>query len=508
MANREDLDSSDAVVLTHALEKLRARDGLVLERLQITTRRSDVAPLLRLPLVQNFASVQDIDLALAAVQVVAQCVRDTTDGTYQIVADAILALGVLEDAYAQHGLDDKVIQALRAASLGRRRATLLSHWRNLHLAMGLAPDHAPSDRTLRGTIESDVLRQLARQLLQPGDDLIAVPTTAEAGRSAGHQQTPPAGRVIVIGGAVMDVIFRTKLIPQHETSTLADDCLLTPGGKGVSQAVAAARLGLKVSLVAALGDDQFGQEIVEHLRTENVDTSLLKIVRGARTPITGVFELRLGDSIAAVWRNDKVINLSVRDVDLLSRQIADCDAVLLTFEVPRETFQRAVDLAHPDEDFRPFVIVTPGQPYPDGGISRLALSQIDYLVAHAWELERYVPSHHDRFDPDRVGDHLLERGVGTVCLLGYGGGLIYSHTTRINRLPTVSSPFKESATTRDAFCAALATKLIDDGAFTEGGARWVAAAMECAAEDHTHATTMPDRERIERKLRNARPNSH
>jgi ribokinase len=503
MANREELDSSEAVVLTHALEKLRARDGLVLERLQTTTRKSDVAPLLRLSLVQDFARLQDIDPALAALQVVAQCVRDTTDGTHQIVADAILGLGVLGDGYSQHGLDERVIQALRADSLGRRRATLLSHWRHLHLAMGLQPSDPPSDRTLRGTMESDVLRQLARQLLQPGNHPLAVQGPAPV--PPGTPRATPAGRVIVVGGAVMDVIFRTKLIPQHETSTLADDCLLAPGGKGVSQAVAAARLGLKVSLVAALGDDQFGQDIVEYLREENVDTSLLKIVRGARTPMTGVFELRLGDSIAAVWRNDKVINLGVRDLDLLSRQIADCDAILLTFEIPRETFQRAVDLASPDQSQSPTVIVTPGQPYADGGVSHQALSQIDYLVAHAWELDRYVPPGHDRFDPDRVGEHLLELGVRTVCLLGYGGGLIYSQTApRIDRLPTVSSPFKESSTTRDAFCAALAAKLIDDGAFTESVAEWATAAMACAAEDHTHSTTMPDRERIERKLRTAR----
>ncbi len=332
-------------------------------------------------------------------------------------------------------------------------------------------------------------------------DLVDLP----AGPLRSATRTQATGRVIVVGGAVMDVIFRTKRIPQHETSTLADDCLLTPGGKGVSQAVAAARLGLKVSLVAALGDDQFGQEIVQHLRAENVDTSLLKIVRGARTPMTGVFELRLGDSIAAVWRNDRVINLGVRDIDLLSRQIADCDVILVTFEVPRDTVHRALSLAHTSQRSRPTVIVTPGQPYADGGISRQSLAQIDYLVAHAWELERYIPPGYDRFDPDRVGDHLLDRGVGTLCLLGNGGGLIYSQNApKLTRLPTVSSPFKESSATRDAFCAALAAGLIDeDGVFDGEVAKWATAAMACAAEDFTHSTTMPDRDRIERKLREA-----
>jgi ribokinase len=67
----------------------------------------------------------------------------------------------------------------------------------------------------------------------------------------------------------------------------------------------AARLGLDVSLITTLADDQFGQEILQHLRMQKVDTSLVKVAPGARTPVTGVFELPLGDSIAAFWRNER-----------------------------------------------------------------------------------------------------------------------------------------------------------------------------------------------------------
>ncbi|GAA1514874.1 PfkB family carbohydrate kinase [Kribbella lupini] len=504
MANRDDPDSSEAVVLTHALRALRMRAGVVLARLE-DTKNEDVASLLNLPVVRAHAERQEIGRPDAALQIIAQAVRDTEHATHRIVADAVLGLGVLADVYAQHGLDDKVIQSLRAGAVGRRRATLLANWRRLHEAMDETATEPPSDRTLRGSTEPEVLRQLARRLIQPG------PVSPTAGPlSSAHDPAPPpnapAGRVIVVGGAVMDAIFRTRMIPQHETSVPAHDFTLSPGGKGVTQAIAAARLGLKVSLVAAVADDQFGHEIVQHLRTENVDTSLLKIVRGARTPMTGVFELSLGDSIAAVWRNEKEISLTVRDVDLLGRQIADCDALLLTFEVPRDTVQRTLSLAHSNETTRPIVIVTPGQPHPDGRISRSALGQIDYLVAHTWELERYGPTAQDRFDADRLGEHLLDGGVDTLCLLGTGSGLIYSRTApTIDRLPTVSrSPFKEVSITRDAFCAALAAKLIDDGpTLTAATARWVTAAMACAAEDFPLSTTMPDRDRINRKLREA-----
>jgi ribokinase len=423
---------------------------------------------------------------------VTRCVEETANVTHRIVADAILGLGVLSDSYLQHQLDEKIARSLRSDALGKRRTALLTHWRRLHEAMGVTPAEPPSDRTLRGTVEREVLKELARQLIR-----------LDAGQHTATITRPEAlrGRVIVVGAAVIDAIFRTRVIPQHETSTPAHGFALSPGGKGLSQAIAAARLGLDVSLVAAVADDQFGREIVQHLQSEHVDTTLLKLVPNSRTPVTGVFELPLGDSIAAYWRNEQQIHLAVRDIDGLSRQFASCDVLLATFETPRETLDRTLDLTRAAQRGGPTVIVTPGQPYAEGGLARQSLEQIDYLVAHPWELAKLAPSADERFDPDRVSDQLLRRGVKNVCLLGNGGGTIYSQTGNPKRLPTLSSHFKESSTTRDAFCAALAAKLAEGKSFSPAVSKWVTAAMACAAEDYSHSTSMPDRERIERKLR-------
>jgi ribokinase len=499
MANRDEWDSPDAAVLTHALEKLRARDGITLARLQ--SRNEGVGPLLRVAAIQTASASHGIDPASAALHILAQCIAETANVTHRIVADAILGLGVLSDSYLEHQLDEKIPQVLRSDALGKRRRALLTHWRRLHEAMGVTPGEPPSDRTLRGTMEPEVLKELARQLIRLDADQNTPGITRPEDVPAGQPPEIPLGRVIVVGAAVIDAIFRTRVIPQHETSTPAQGFALSPGGKGLSQAIAAARLGLDVSLVAAVADDQFGREIVQHLQSENVNTTLLKRVPNSRTPVTGVFELPLGDSIAAYWRNEQQIHLAVRDVDPLSRQIASCDVLMATFETPRETLDRTLDLTRSGQRGGPTVIVTPGQPYPEGGLARQSLAQIDYLVAHTWELEKLAPSTDERFEPDRVSDQLLQRGVKNVCLLGNGGGTIYSQTSNPKRLPTLTSHFKESSTTRDAFCAALAAKLAEGKSFTPAVSKWVTAAMACAAEDYSHSTSMPDRERIERKLK-------
>ncbi len=94
MTNRTDMVSPDALVLTHALEKLRARDGLTHSRLD-NSRSVEAAPLLGLAAVRRYAAVHDIELAQAALDVVKECVRENLHGSHCIVADAVLGLGYI-----------------------------------------------------------------------------------------------------------------------------------------------------------------------------------------------------------------------------------------------------------------------------------------------------------------------------------------------------------------------------------------------------------------------------
>jgi len=377
-------ESPDELVLTHALEKLRARDGVTLTRLEAGAH-GVAAPLLSLAAVRRYASIHNVQPTRAALAVIAECVRDALIGTDRIVADAVLALGIFADAHYRHAIEPRVVDALRSDLLSRRRSALLANWRRLHEAIGVAPVDAPSDRTLRGDLEGLVLAELARQLIRRevyslGSDSVMMPSPGHDAQKATAQRA--GGRVIVVGGAVMDATFRTKVLPERDTSGEAYDFDLSPGGKGLTQAVAAARLGLDVSLLAAVADDRFGQEIVESLQHEGVDTSMLKHVSDARTPFTGVIEFELGDSIAVNWRNEKEVRLDIRDVERFESQLLASDAVLVTFEFPRESMQRTLDLIHRPQMRGPLKIVTPAHPYSDGGVSSQALAKIDYLVAY------------------------------------------------------------------------------------------------------------------------------
>ncbi len=492
-----DEQSAKTLLLASVLEKLRTHAGLTIDRL-----RSDgtglAAPLLDLAANGHLDGAPDPDPAVTAFQLVTDCVREDLHGIQQVVADVILALKLNTEALAGADVDDLITRSLYSPALGRRRETLLNNWHRLHEALGHQPSDAPSDRTLRGSTEPAVLRALASQLIRRSTSSVGARARVVLD-AASVLETSPTGRVIVVGGAVMDATFHITALPAPETSTEAYGFDLSPGGKGLTQAVAAARLGLKTSLIAAVTDDAFGEEIMQHLQNEGVDTALIKRVRGRHTPFTGVFERELGDSIAVNWRNQGEVVLEAEDMDERYDHLAGSDALLVTFEVPREVMQQTLALAHRTPDSRPVVIVTPGQPYVDEKISRETFPRIDYLVAHPWELGHFSPQGLGPFDPDPVARSLLAFGLNTLCLLVNGGCTVYSQASpEAISVPSIPSIYKESSASRDAFCAALAAGLIDSKrTFTTEVALWAAAAMSRASTDFSLANSMPDRQRID-----------
>ena len=78
--------------------------------------------------------------------------------------------------------------------------------------------------------------------------------------------------IVVIGGINSDYMARGQKLPRPGETLQGTDFLEGPGGKGANQAVAAARLGAHVSLVARLGSDARGDALLNRLKDEGVET--------------------------------------------------------------------------------------------------------------------------------------------------------------------------------------------------------------------------------------------
>ena len=84
-------------------------------------------------------------------------------------------------------------------------------------------------------------------------------------------------KIIVIGSANTDMVVKAQKLPLPGETILSGTFFMNTGGKGANQAVAAARLGGKVTLVTKVGNDIFGRQTIECLEKENINTDYVFI---------------------------------------------------------------------------------------------------------------------------------------------------------------------------------------------------------------------------------------
>lgn len=487
----------------NVLERLRKGRGIPTPNLS-KPKKAIAAELAGLQAVRRLARTSDAAVLVPKIhQLIVECVERLADDTQRLVAATVLALD------RQLLTDSTQIDrtALTASTVGDRRVALWDHWEILHHELfGATETDRPTKRQLRRTIEKAALTTLAEALLgAPASGSLPASTTMGS-----HPQA--AGKLIVVGGVAMDITFRVHDFPPHETSTEADSFKITPGGKGFMQAVAASRLGLDTALLATINDDEYQDAIFEQLDSAGVDTSLIRVVSAADhedlegannwsgTSFTGIFELALGDSRAVNFRGHA--QLTSQDLRAAAERLASSDALLVTFEVPSRIAQELLTMVAGFASPQPSVIVTPGQPYAEGAkLARRALAHVDYLVGRRWEFERIFSNDHPPLPDESLYKHLLSQGVKNVCLMDDHGSSVYRDMSE----PIKGNPPKHlytmpnSAISRDAFCAAIAQRIIEDptgirdsDALT-GAVQWATAAMAQAGSEFSKAVEANDK---------------
>ena len=148
-------------------------------------------------------------------------------------------------------------------------------------------------------------------------------------------------RILVIGSINMDVVLRAEKFPAPGETVVGTDLSLIPGGKGANQAVALSRLGASASLLGCVGKDPWGEELIEKLEENGVDT----------VNVTSDESLPTGNATIIVdseGENRIVLIAGANDalrpglVDAALDAESSCDAILLQLEIPLRTVYHAI----------------------------------------------------------------------------------------------------------------------------------------------------------------------
>lgn len=278
--------------------------------------------------------------------------------------------------------------------------------------------------------------------------------------------------VVVVGSLNLDLVVRTPRLPGPGETVSGSDYQEFPGGKGLNQAVAAARAGASVAFVGAVGDDDAGRRLRHVVRDEGIDERWLVTVAGVPT----------GRALIAV--DDHAEN-SIVVVPGANGHVRWPDeappvgtVVLAQLEVPIDTVNAAF-IAARTVGSTTILNPAPAADLPDSTIGSSSL---------------IVPNEHEAAVLGGVG-LLLASGVGTiVTTLGARGARIDSDGQSATLPPFRVVPV-DTTGAGDAFCGYLAARLAA-GDDLPTGVRWASAAGALATTIAGAVPSLPHRDAV------------
>ncbi|MCH4549562.1 sugar kinase [Rhizobium changzhiense] len=145
---------------------------------------------------------------------------------------------------------------------------------------------------------------------------------------------PPgrARRVLCVGAAVMDTLFRVRSLPTGQGKILPYDMLQIAEGMASSAAFAVARLGGNASLWGAVGNDTTGERIIADLGNSGIDTSGMLRVDGARSAVSTILVDDQGERLIVPFY-DAGLHETVKPVT--REDVSSFDAVLVDVRWPK-----------------------------------------------------------------------------------------------------------------------------------------------------------------------------
>lgn len=336
-------------------------------------------------------------------------------------------------------------------------------------------------------------------------------------------------RICVVGSINMDLVVNAPRFPGAGETILGGPFATFPGGKGANQAVAAARMGARVSMIARVGADAYGDQMRGVLDAEGIDTGAVTTTTDAPTGVA-VITVAEGGGNTIVVAPGANARLTPRDVDSARAKIEAADVILLQLEVPLETARRTAELAR---SLGKCVILNAA---PAQRLSPELLTLVDVLLVneHEGEIVSAAASQATDLSISRTGSTELEEGPGAspkpendattremlarlallgsshvIVTFGAAGGA-WIHANRCEMISACRVTPTDTVGAGDSFCGALAAAWPTVSGNDARGAQWSALRIASAAGALATTTagaipSLPTLARVENFLKHTPP---
>ncbi|MDE0200735.1 MAG: ribokinase [Caldilineaceae bacterium] len=262
-------------------------------------------------------------------------------------------------------------------------------------------------------------------------------------------------KIAVIGSYVVSLTVRVPRKPVMGEALIGDLFDMGPGGKGTNQAIAAARLGAQVDLLACLGDDSFADSADQLYARESVATDHVHRISGTNTGVGMVTLLPSGEN-SIVGHLGANLLLDPHHVEEFEPVIARSDTLMAQLEVPLESVTRALELG------RKHSVLTILNPAPGQTLQPDALAHVDVLTPNESETRILLGLPPDCPTPtEDLAGRLLDLGVETIIVTRGEEGSLMVTARGIETVPPTPVQALDVTGAGDSFNAALAVGLAE-----------------------------------------------
>jgi len=297
--------------------------------------------------------------------------------------------------------------------------------------------------------------------------------------------------MVVVGSANMDFTLKVREFPRPGETITAREFDTRPGGKGANQAIAAARLGAKVSIFAAIGTDEHAPSLRRALEENVVSTTHLVDVPGS-SGIAVITIDRRGENTVTVAPGANAA-LSVPHLEGLVDALAGCSFLLLQLEVPMPTVLEAARVAR-EQGVRVMLNAAPLSQWPHPELAAI-LQLVDVLVVNETEAAMLgAPS----ADPQGA-EFLRSLGPAAVVITVGEHGAAAAHREGAEHVASIVVEAIDTVGAGDSFCAELAVAL-SDGLSLPAAVRRGNVAGALATTKHGSLSAVPLRSEVDRVL--------
>ena len=261
--------------------------------------------------------------------------------------------------------------------------------------------------------------------------------------------------ICVIGSLNMDLVVNVDTMPKPGQTIIGSNFKEVPGGKGANQAVAMARLNGNVSMIGKVGEDGFGQTLINSLKNDKVDTTYIQTAKGA----TGVALITVDKNAQNSIVVSPGANFEVKedDIDNNIEEIKNSDIVVLQLETPLNTIKYALNKA---KELNKYTILNPA---PAVKLDDEIIKNVDLLTPNETELEIISGvSIETEEDIQKAAQIMIEKGVKELIVTLGSKGSLYINKEKSMFKKAYKVEAVDTTAAGDSYTGALAVALSQD----------------------------------------------